>query len=316
MIAVGPGRRGARPRAVALAAPAKVNLFLKVLHRRGDGFHELETLFQAVELCDRVTVAREGTGVALAVDGPDLGPLEENLAHRAARAFLRRVGAGRGEGVRIRLEKRIPAGAGLGGGSSDAAAVLRCMNALWSAGEPGGGAIPGQSLADLGAELGSDVPFFLGGSALALGTGRGEILRPLHPLPSAHLVLVLPPAHVATGSAYGALAHGRELHPPPPREAWDPAALARGWDGLARAAVNDFETVVPHAHPQVAASLQALREAGGAPVLLSGSGGACFGHFADGTRAAAAAERVAGSLGWPALAVRTLVQWPLPEVVE
>lgn len=315
MTPLGPGRRGVAPRSVTLAAPAKVNLFLKILHRRDDGFHELETLFQAVELCDRVTVARAGTGVALEVDGPDLGPLEENLAHRAARAFLHRVGARGGEGVRIRLEKRIPAGAGLGGGSSDAAAVLRCLNALWGMGEPGGGALPPESLAALGAELGSDVPFFLGGSTLALGTGRGEILLPLHPLPSAHLVLVLPPAHVATGPAYGALAQSRELQPPPPRDAWDPASLARGWDGLAHAAVNDFETVVPDAHASVAASLQALREAGGAPVLLSGSGGACFGHFADGARAAAAAERVARSLGWPALAVRTLVQWPAPEVV-
>ena len=315
MTPAGPGRPGDAPWVVTLAAPAKVNLFLKILHRRGDGFHELETLFQAVDLCDRVTVAREGSGVALEVDGPDLGPLEENLAHRAARAFLHRVGARGGEGVRIRLEKRIPAGAGLGGGSSDAAAVLRCMNALWGAEEPGGGAIPGESLADLGAELNSDVPFFLGGSTLALGTGRGEILRPLRPLPSAHLVLVLPPVHVATGPAYVALARQRERRPEPAREAWDPASLAGGWDAAADAAVNDFETVVPDAYPEVAASLQALGEAGGAPVLLSGSGGACFGLFAGGTRAAAAAEGVAGSLGFPSLAVRTLEQWPAPEVV-
>lgn len=315
MTAVGWGRRGVIPGAVTLAAPAKVNLFLRVLHRRGDGYHELETLFQAVDLCDRVTVARAGAGVALEVDGPDLGPLEENLAHQAAEAFLHRVGARGGEGVRIRLEKRIPAGAGLGGGSSDAAAVLRCMNALWGSGEGGGEPLPAQGLAALGAELGSDVPFFLGGTTLALGRGRGEILLPLGPLPPAHLVLVLPPAHVATGPAYGALAHSRERQPPPAREAWDPASLAGGWDALAGVAVNDFETVVPGRHPAVGASLQALREAGGAPVLLSGSGGACFGRFADGAQAAAAAGRVAGSLGWAALAVRTLVRWPGPEVV-
>lgn len=314
MTRIGLVRRGVTPGVVTLAAPAKVNLFLKILHRRSDGFHELETLFQAVDLCDRVTVAREGSEVALQVAGPDLGPLEENLAHRAARAFLHRIGAGRGEGVRVRLEKRIPAGAGLGGGSSDAAAVLRCMNALWGTDEPGGGAIPVESLAALGAELGSDVPFFLGGSTLALGTGRGEILRPLPPLPSAHLVLVLPPAHVATGPAYGALAHSREHEPPPPWEAWDPESLAGGWGAVADVAVNDFESVVPGAHPEVAASLQALRGAGGAPVLLSGSGGACFALFADRTRAAAAAEGVAGSLGWQALAVRTLEQWPAPDV--
>lgn len=296
----------ARSPTVVLAAPGKVNLFLKVLHRRDDGFHELETLFQAVDVCDQVTVTRTGSGVQLDVDGPDLGPAEENLAWRAARAFLQAVEAGPDQGVRIHLEKRIPAGAGLGGGSSDAAAVLRCMELLWE--RPLGA----PRLAAIAAGLGSDVPFFLGASPLALGRGRGEVLTPLGPLPEAHLVLVLPPVHVATGGAYAALARSREGRVPDVRAAWDPTALAGGWSGLTSAAVNDFEEVVPGLHPPVAASLAALRKAGAGPVLLSGSGAACFGLVRDGGHAAAAAEEISASLGWPAHPARTLARLPRP----
>lgn len=297
-------------RPLALAAPAKVNLLLRVLHRRPDGFHELESLFQAIDLCDRVVVARGGEGVRLLVEGPDLGPVEQNLAHRAARAFLDALGEGSGSGVAIRLEKRIPAGAGLGGGSSDAAAVLRCMNTLW--GDP----LAAADLSAVGASLGSDVPFFLGGCALAWGRGRGEELVGLPPLPVARMVVVLPPVHVATGGAYGALARHREDHPAQPRPGWDPAALGAGWDAVASAAVNDFEAVVPALHPPVAASLDALRRAGADLTLLSGSGGACFGLFAGAAAAEEAAREVASALGWAALAVRTLERLPDPEPLD
>ncbi len=151
------------PAAVRILAPAKVNLWLRVLRRRPDGFHELDTLFQAVDLCDEVEVSRRpGNGVRLTVEGAELGPARENLAHRAALAFLDAAGRSAGsDRVEIRLRKRIPAGAGLGGGSSDAAAVLRCVSALW--GDPLSPAV----LAELGASLGSDVAFFLGRGPLA-----------------------------------------------------------------------------------------------------------------------------------------------------
>ena len=155
------------PAAMRLEAPAKVNLLLRVLGLRADGFHDLDTLFQAVGLCDEVVVALSGGGIELAVEGPDVGPVEENLAYRAAKAFLDAEGAAARVGVDILLRKRIPAGAGLGGGSSDAAAVLRCLDALRA--RP----FPRSKLVRIGAALGSDVPFFLGDGALARGRGRG-----------------------------------------------------------------------------------------------------------------------------------------------
>jgi 4-diphosphocytidyl-2-C-methyl-D-erythritol kinase len=287
------------------SAPAKINLWLRVLGRRADGFHDLDTLFQAVDLSDEVEVVRRGSGVALSVEGPDLGPIERNLAFRAARAFFDRLEGGAGAGgVEIRLRKRIPAGAGLGGGSSDAGAVLRCLDRMWSRPFPPG------VLAELGGSLGSDVPFFLGRAALARGRGRGELLDPLPPLPEGHLVLVLPPVHVATGPAYGALARARGAHSTGP--AAPPLGFPATWTELGARAVNDFETVVPGAHPQVAASLEALREAGAWPALLSGSGGACFGFVADRAQCEHVAGEVSQRLGWPAVPARTLDRLPEP----
>jgi 4-diphosphocytidyl-2-C-methyl-D-erythritol kinase len=295
--------------AVRVLAPAKVNLWLRVLGRRSDGFHDLDTLFQAVDLCDEVQVSVEaGAGVELTVEGAELGPTRENLAHRAALGFLDAVGPGAGASrIEIFLRKRIPAGAGLGGGSSDAAAVLRCLNALWAA------PLPPTVLSEIGTDLGSDVAFFLGATPLARGRGRGEVLQALPPLPEAHLVIVLPQVHVATGTAYGALARHRAVHGPEASRV--PPAGSPTWAGLAEEAVNDFELVVPFAHPPVAASLEALRSAGARPALLSGSGSACFGVFPGEGRARAAASSLASALGWPAVPVRTLATFPAPRPV-
>ena len=318
---------------VGVAAPAKVNLFLHVLRRREDGFHELDTLFQAVDLCDDVVVtARPGTGVTLRVEGADVGPEKENLAYRAAAGFLDVAVGGRAaapgfdlrsSAVAITLTKRIPAGAGLGGGPSDAAAVIRCMDALWP------GALLPEELQKLAAGLGSDVPFFLGPSALSRGRGRGEVLTPLPGLPTRWLVLVLPPVHVATGPAYGALARiraeggtvvgagpgvgaGGEAGDGSPGAGVLPTTWSGevSWDAVAAAATNDFEAVVPEAYPEVARALGALRGAGAGTVLLSGSGGACFGVFPDSTAAGDAAVRIGGALGWPTHAVPTLRALP------
>lgn len=291
--------------ACVIQAPAKVNLYLHVGGRREDGFHEIDTLFQAVSLCDQLRVERSAGDVTLSVRGPDLGPVEENLAVRAARLFLEEIGSE--EGVGLELTKHIPAGAGLGGGSSDAAAVLRAMNHLWSA------PVSPVRLTELGARLGSDVAFFLGDSSLARGTGRGEVLHPLAPLAPADLVVVLPPVHVATGAAYAGLARNRTGPytdvPPPPK-------LPRGWadvEGLAR---NDFEGVVSGSHPEVRRSLDALRAAGARPALLSGSGAACFGVFGHEGDARAVAARLTEALGWPARAVRTIAAFPAPELLD
>jgi 4-diphosphocytidyl-2-C-methyl-D-erythritol kinase len=288
-----------------VAAPAKVNLLLRVLRRRPDGFHELATVFQAVSLSDVVEVELGGTDVELAVEGAELGPAEENLAVRAVRVF--QEAAGGPEGVQVRLRKEIPAGAGLGGGSSDAAAVLRALQRLT------GSPLDAAGLLHLGAGLGSDVPFFLGRSPLAAATGRGERLHPWSPLPPAWLVLVLPPAHVSTPGAYRALAESREAGDSPASGVAPPELPPEpsGWDEVVGWMENDFEAVVPGRHPPVDRALAALREVGARRVLLSGSGGACFAVASGGEEGAhRAAASVARRLGWPVRAVRTLEHMP------
>lgn len=332
----------ARARAVEIDAPAKVNLWLRVLDRDpATGFHDLETLFQAVALTDRVEVegagdeasggqAAAGPGsVRLTVDGADLGPPERNLVARAARAFLDR--AGLEVGLAIRLTKRIPVGAGLGGGSSDAAATLRALNVLFR--EP----LPGPVLHELAAGLGSDVPFFLCGSPTALGWGRGDRLQPLRPLPEAQVLLVLPPVHVDTGEAYRALAERRagagrttggrsrgrsesdRAGVPddggPDRPAAETGVAAIDWDTVVAEAVNDFETVVPGVHPPVARALETVRATEARTALLSGSGAAVFALYADEPtrRAARGALEREGHL---VVETRTLKEMPAPRLLS
>jgi len=296
------------PRSVRLTAPAKVNLSLDVLHRRSDGFHEIRTVFQAVDFADELEVSLGGDGVELDVSGAELGPVRENLAHRAARAFLERPGGcalGR-HGVRIGLSKRIPAGAGLGGGSSDAAAVLRALRALDP--EPPDAAV----LCEIAAGLGSDVGFFLGSSPLARGSGRGERVTRLEPLPPVSLVLVLPPVHVSTAEAYASLARLRSEAATEARvtAAADDAPLPSSWTEVARTLHNDFEAVVPRSHPEIARSLDALREAGAQGALLSGSGAASFGIFPSPAEARQAGRAVRERLGYRVEVVHTLEAMP------
>jgi 4-diphosphocytidyl-2-C-methyl-D-erythritol kinase len=286
---------------VTVLAPAKVNLALRVLGGRPDGYHEIDTLFQAIDLCDEVEVELGGDKVVVEVEGADLGTQEENLAYKAATLFLAEAGAGMG--IRVRLMKRIPHGAGLGGGSSDAAAVLRCLAEL----RPG---VDDLRLYAMGARLGSDVPFFLGQSPLARGTGRGAVLEALPALPAADLVLVSPPVHVATAEAYGALATswGGDVQPeePPDRLSLD------GWRDLGAVARNDFEPVMTAAHPEIGSALDALRRAGAGVSLMTGTGSTCFGLFADASSAQEGANTLCAELGWPSSAVRTLETLPKP----
>jgi 4-diphosphocytidyl-2-C-methyl-D-erythritol kinase len=299
-------------RRASVRAPAKVNLVLRVSGRRADGYHDIDTLFLAIDLCDQVDVELKGTGVAIEVGGADVGPDEENLAFRAAERFVDE--AGFDQGVGIRLDKAIPTGAGLGGGSSDAAAVLRCLEALV-------GGVGDGRLGEIGAELGSDVPFFLGVSSLARGTGRGEVLEPCEPLPPADLVVVSPPVHVSTAAAYAALGEVRA-------EAFDGVGARVGGDGAWREPSlpsqirdweqaealmeNDFEPVIVASHPEVRRALGALRATGARSALMSGSGSSCFGVFGSRAEAVAAARRIGEELGWPCRPVRSLAS--LPEV--
>jgi len=285
-----------------VAAPAKVNLYLRVLARRPDGYHEIDTLFQGIDLADEVRVTLGGSGVTLVTEGPDLGPPEGNLAYRAARQFMERLRVP--GGVEVWLKKRIPVGAGLGGGSSDAAAVLKCLAALT-------GVPPDDTRIRAAAvELGSDVPFFMMRGALAAGRGRGEILEPRPSLPTAHLVLVSPPVQVATAWAYARLAEARGGDAR--GYGAEGASPSTSWRGVVEAAHNDFQSVVVARHPEVAASLDALLRAGAELALMSGSGSSSFGLFPDRAAAERAAPRLEGELGWPSRTVRSLSTLPTP----
>lgn len=284
---------------LTVLSPAKINLFLEVITRRPDGYHEIESVMQLVDLCDRVHLARRPRGVQVRVTGAELPTSRGNLAHQAATLLMARTGL-RG-GVQIRLEKRIPVAGGLGGGSSNAAAVLAGLNRLYDLGQSR------ESLQDLGASLGSDVPFFFS-DGLALATGRGEVLTPLEPWAPGWLVLANPGEPVSTAWAYGeASSKLTEWQPrgtittliADNRLPWPPC-----W------AFNRLEAVVLPHRVKVRTLKRLLEEGGGAPVLMSGSGASVFAVVPDGRtgeRLAAMAQRI----GAFAVAVRTLAENPI-----
>jgi 4-diphosphocytidyl-2-C-methyl-D-erythritol kinase len=262
------------PAAVVVDACAKLNLFLRVLSREADGYHGLETLFCLVDLADRLRAERrEGGDVTIEVEGADLGPPEANLAVRAAKLVL--AATGERFGVHLSLAKRIPVRAGLGGGSSDAAAALAAVNRL--AGDP----VPRHELLQFAARLGSDVPFFFTGAPLALGWGRGERLFQLPPLPAAPALLLVPPVAVATAEAYGWVDAARQSSGRRGAVALDLDALSR-WGDIGRMAGNDFESPVFGRHPGVRAAFEAL--VGTRPLLcrMSGSGSTLFAVYRSG----------------------------------
>jgi len=258
---------------VSASAPAKINLFLRVLARESDGFHGIETLFCRIDLADELTAARTAApGVRLEVTGADTGPVEDNLAYRAAAMVLAATGAG--FGVDLTLTKHIPVQAGLGGGSSDAAATLAAVNRLC------GQAVPRHELLQFAVRLGSDVPFFLTGAPLALGWGHGERLLRLPPLPARPGLLVLPPAAVSTGQAYGWVDEGRAGSGAGTGDRRGAVALVPdtlgSWGDIARLAGNDFEAPVFGRLPEVRAAFEALVRTGPLMCRLSGSGSALF----------------------------------------
>lgn len=275
-------------------ACAKLNLGLAVRGRRADGYHELHTLLATVDVCDEVRLAARPSGVDLRVHGEDTLPSGPgNLAWRAAEAYLEATGCP--GGVAIELVKRVPAGAGLGGGSADAAAVLRGLARICPA---------GVDLAALALTLGADVPFLLrGGLAEARGVGERLMYREA---PKAHFVLVKPPFEVPTAEAYAALEErdfGPEL---------DVEAILKALEqGTAPPWRNDLERVVFFAYPPLADLKRLLEEHGLAGVLMSGSGSTLFAPVADRTRA----ERYADALGrrYPGFWVHAASLWDREE---
>lgn len=262
-------------------APAKLNLYLSVLARQADGFHQLETIFCALELADELELRLGPPGIRLRIDGPDLGPPDRNLVHRAAAAYFE--AAELEAGLDVHLVKRIPAGAGLGGGSSDAAATLRALDQLH------GARLGADRLAHLAARLGSDVPFFLADAALALAWGRGERILPLPEPPRAPVLLAIPPFAIGTPEAFRALDQHRAGAWAPEARIHDASAF-RTWTALAARATNDFEPVLFERYPVLAALKAALLDAGAELALLTGSGSALFGIFRTRAHRAAAAN--------------------------
>ena len=286
-------------------AHAKLNVRLRVLAREDGGYHSIETIFLRLDLADELRVdTLEEPGINLEVEGdPGVPSGPRNLCWRAAELLLREIDDA--PGVRIRLRKRIPAAAGLGGGSSDAAVVLRELAARL-----GGPESPAR-LMEFAGRLGSDVPFGLCASAMALGWERGRRLLPLVP-PEPRPVLILDPGRpISAADAYGWLAEDRAAGvaaPPLPALLPEPMALAR-WDVLASLAGNDLEEPVFRRHPDLRALRDALREAGSGITLLCGSGSCVAGVFDD-ERSREAAARAAVRLG--TRVVRTWTVGPAP----
>lgn len=272
---------------------AKINLYLDVLERQPGGYHDIETVFQSVDLADLLTFTETESQVTLACQAPGVPSDERNLAVRAALALKQAAGCSRG--AHIVLEKRIPAAAGLAGGSGNAAAALAALNRLWGLGltEP--------ELAAIGARLGADIPFCLAGGTMA-ATGRGDALESLQALPDWVYVLVHPGAEVSTAEVYGDPALSRRSDPRPggktSRFRDVLSKLAQG--DLEGAVANSMEPVVFNKHPGLARVKERLRASGCIAAAMSGSGPTIFGVCRD----EAAARRAADQAGLPASVAR------------
>jgi len=266
-------------------APAKINLSLKVLGRQPDGYHQLESLFAPLQLADGLIVARrEQGGVSLSCPGSDLGADETNLAWRAGAAFIQ--AARPGWGLSITLFKEIPIAAGLGGGSSDAAAVLKAANDL--AGRP----FSGGELEELGLSLGADVPFFIQARP-ALVRGVGQILTPAA-LPPFHCLLINPGFEVSTAWVFSQLR--KPLTSPVGLDTVTPLRVSSFKDLLDLG--NDLEEVVEQTWPVVKRLRLSLLEAGAELARMSGSGPTVFGLFDRLDQAEKARRRIGEEEGW------------------
>ncbi|HEU5179944.1 MAG TPA: 4-(cytidine 5'-diphospho)-2-C-methyl-D-erythritol kinase [Candidatus Polarisedimenticolia bacterium] len=255
-------------RSLHIAPHAKVNLGLRILGRRPDGYHDLETRFQTIDLCDELELREHPRTLRLRVEGTDLPSDDSNLVMQAARR-LRDSNPGL-PGATIVLRKRIPIAAGLGGGSSNAGATLMGLNHLWDL------RLPEEELRGLAASLGADVPFFLVGGC-ALGSGRGDILAALEDLPSCWLALVLPGFHSSTPEAFR-LWDARAAVAPD-REEREGSLVSAAGDLSSAALHNDFEAVLFERFPVLAEHRDRLLRLGATAAALSGSGPSLYGVF-------------------------------------
>jgi 4-diphosphocytidyl-2-C-methyl-D-erythritol kinase len=287
-----------RENSFTLPSFAKINLSLRVLGRRPDGYHEIRTVFQTITLHDRLTFTSLDTPrIELECDAADVPTDDTNLVARAAKLLGARFGVERG--ACVRLEKTLPAGGGLGGGSSNAAVALLGLARLWEI------ETTRDELSALGATLGADVPFFLTGGT-ALGTGRGTEIAPLEDAPGASLLVVTPRVKISTAEAYRALRAPALTKEFPPVNLLVSRTKSDFSDSFPWALANDFEPVIFRHHPEIARAHAALVEAGARGALLSGSGSSVFGVFESAEQAARARASLRMEEGWQTFACETL----------
>jgi len=282
-----------RPRSASLTvfSPAKINLYLRIVGKRPDGYHELETVMLPLDFGDQITLQSRKSGLTLACSNPSLPTDDSNLALRAAKNFVARWSVERG--AKIALKKRTPLAAGLGGGSSNAAAVLRGLRRLWE--------LPADDsmLHELAASMGSDVNFFLNDGA-ALCTGRGEKIETVPCRLSAAVLLVNPGFGISTKWAYENWAKAAEprLTAPPPQVSLLLRALAEDdLAGVSRCLFNSLEAPSIRKFPVLELIKKTMRDDGAAGALMSGSGATVFGLFADPKAARQSAAHVRGQFG-------------------
>ena len=282
-------------KSVVARAHAKVNLDLRVLGTRPDGFHELRTVFQTLELHDTLICAQRRGPFELKCRAPGVPVDATNLVWRAAAALWKALGRdGEPRDAVITIKKMIPSESGLAGGSADAAAALVALARLW-----GGAPLP--LLREVAAAIGADVAFFLWGGT-ALGLGRGEEIYPLMDLPPHWIVVVRPPFGVSTAEAYSWYDEDRAAGLKEPREI---QLLPVPWPTRAAQMINDLEPPVVRRHPEIAALKAGLREGGAVAAAMSGSGSAVFGLFRSRASAAACLKPLTRA-GSTALLTRTL----------
>ena len=287
------------------AAPAKVNFGLRILGKRPDGYHAIQTIMQMLNLCDWLTFYPNNVGTIQLTCIPPMLPTDDsNLIVRAAKLLQQTFQVQ--QGADISLDKRIPIAAGLGGGSSDAATTLLVLNHVWQL------HCPQPGLHHLAAQLGSDVPFFLNGPT-ALASGRGEVLSPLSPPPPRTGLLVNPGVKVSTSWAYGQFngqSSATDLTMPSILQALESHDLTL----LADVVVNDLQAGVAMVHPVIHEAHDALRAVGALVIFMSGSGPTVGGIFPQAVDLQAAAASLRRRSGWAVIPFTTLSQSLYPEL--
>mgnify|MGYP001222624449 CR=1 FL=1 len=279
-----PGDPGIDPRSITIRCSAKVNLYLSVIRRRGDGFHDIETVFQPVSMYDTVKIAPADSGISLTGNEPGITWDESNLCWKAAELILK--GTGQQKGVHIDVDKNIPAGAGLGGGSSDAAAVLTGVNELYKLG------LPEERLMEMGLSAGSDVPFFILNSP-AIGRGRGEILERIEGLSRGSILIVKPEINISTKWAYENPKLILTRHEGGSKLNCLLGGL-KGFPDVALRTSNSFQEVVAGEYPEIDRILVLLEREGARLCSMSGSGSACFALYEDDVTASKAKDLLLG----------------------